>query len=109
MSEKIAMHAIYGWILAAAILSQVAKEPSGETSPKPPGAAESALEEFHRDARTYVMNLQTAKPARLELGANPLLHWGNPGRNGEDGAVYAWFKDGRPEVISSIFAYRVAS
>jgi hypothetical protein len=41
----------------------------------------------------------------LELSPQPLLHWANPARNGEDGAVFVWLKDGRPEVIGSVFEY----
>jgi hypothetical protein len=35
-----------------------------------------------------------------------LFHWGNPARNGEDGAVFVWTLDGHPEVIASVFTYR---
>jgi hypothetical protein len=91
------------WLVASALLGQAAPE----NKPPAPGAAESALADFQRDAEGYAITLGAAKTAKLALAAQPLLHWGNPARNGEDGAVFAWTKDGRPEVVGSVFTYRL--
>ncbi len=95
------------WILASALLGQAAAAPENQPSAEAPGAAESVLADFQRDVQEYVITFAEARSNRLELAERPLLHWGNPARNGEDGAVFAWLKDGRPEVIGSVFTYRL--
>ncbi len=75
-------------------------------SPKPPaGAPEAALESFIADAKAYSISVPGARAVQLEFTAKPLLHWGNPARNGEDGAVFVWLKEGRPEAIGSVFEF----
>jgi hypothetical protein len=100
------MPATSAWLLASVLLGQIPAAPENNSGAQPPGAAASALADFQRDVRDYVINMAGAKPAALELVERPLLHWGNPARNGEDGAVFAWLKDGRPEVVGSVFTYR---
>ena len=91
------------WLVAGALVGQVPGAPAAEAPAA--GAPKAALEEFVAEAQTYHMALHGASAARLELSPQPLLHWGNPARNGEDGAVFAWLKDGRPEVIGSVFEF----
>jgi hypothetical protein len=101
------MSTFHAWLLAGMALGQAASPPSKPAEVEAASnAAPSALEGFQRDAEQYVIEIQSAKPSRLELMQRPLLHWGNPARNGEDGAVYVWTKDGRPEVVGSVFTYR---
>lgn len=69
-------------------------------------AGESVLREFERDAQQYVITIELSRPQRLDLQPRSVLHWGNPARNGEDGAVFVWTRNGRPEVIGSVFTYR---
>jgi hypothetical protein len=69
----------------------------------------SPLELFQQEAQSYEMRLGDARPSLLELAAKPVLHWGNPAGNGEDGAVFVWLHQGRPEVIGTFFTYRQAS
>ena len=74
-----------------------------------PAATESAkaLEDFKTDASEYVIRLASRPKEKLKLHEESLFHWGNPARNGEDGAVFVWMLDGRPEVIGSVFTYRL--
>jgi len=81
--------------------------PPSETKPKPaPAESAKALEDFKADAGEYVMRLESRPKEKLKLHDESLFHWGNPARNGEDGAVFVWLLDGRPEVIGSVFTYR---
>jgi hypothetical protein len=68
-----------------------------------------AIEDFRADARQYDIRLASRPKEKLALRDEPLLHWGNPARTGEDGAVFAWMLDGRPEVIASVFTYRLTN
>lgn len=72
---------------------------------KPVGG--SPLERFNKEAQTYVITRNGGQ--KLEWTPKPILHWDNPARNGEDGAIYVWTLDGRPEVVGSVFTYRRAS
>ena len=36
----------------------------------------------------------------------PILRWTQPVRGGDDGAVFLWVADGRPEVVGTIFTWR---
>jgi hypothetical protein len=55
------------------------------------------------DAQSYEMILQDEIPARLELLPRSILNWGSAERNDEDGSLFVWMKDGRPEVIGAIW------
>jgi hypothetical protein len=80
----------------------------GEQPLEEPGAAtpSTAIEDFTADAKQYVMRLDARPDARFELREEPLFHWSNPARLGEDGAVFVWMLQGRPQVIGSVFTYR---
>jgi len=92
------------FIVAAA---WIALGQQNEASPasRPP-ASSKALEDFKKEASEYVIHLQDRPNDAIELREQPLLHWGNPVRYGEDGAVFVWMLDGRPEVIGSVFTFR---
>ena len=45
----------------------------------------------------------------LQLRSQPLLHWSNPARNGEDGAVFLWTQGERPKVIGTCFTFNYQS
>lgn len=68
-----------------------------------PASREGLLQEFLQDAKTYEITLRTDPPAVLQLNEKPVLNWVNPAANDEDGVVYVWTKDGRPEVIASVW------
>lgn len=79
----------------------------GQTLPAEPapGSREAVLEQFQKDAAGYEITLQTEPPSILKLHEKPVLNWVNPAGNGEDGVVYVWLKDGRPEVAGSVWTY----
>lgn len=79
-----------------------------ENSPGKKGNVEpSPLELFKQEAAAYSIQLNDRTGSKLVLDPSPLLHWDNPARTAEDGAVFVWLKDGRPEVIGSIFTYKI--
>jgi hypothetical protein len=82
--------------------------PTAPADAKPSAEAAKTIEDFKADARQYVMRLDARPDAVFTLHEEPLLHWSNPARTGEDGAVFVWLLDGRPQVIGSIFTYRYA-
>jgi hypothetical protein len=55
------------------------------------------------------MRLGGEQGSVLELTSTPVLRWANPAANGEDGAVFVWLSQGRPEAIGTFFTYRRAS
>lgn len=93
------------FVLSAAVFGQQAPGPAAAN--KPPAKATGAIEDFKADARQYVMRLNARLDAPFTLREEPLLHWGNPARTGEDGAVFVWLLDGRPQVVGSVFTYRL--
>jgi len=97
------MTIVQAWIVASVLVVQT--PPLAQSESPATGAPKAALEEFLADAKTYRMALGGPPGKDLEFSAQPLLHWGNPARRGEDGAVFVWLKDGRPEVIGSVFEY----
>jgi hypothetical protein len=103
------MHAI-GYLLICGWIAfgqqEAAKSPKREAKP-PAAEASKAIGDFKADAAEYVIRLASRPKDKLTLHDDPLLHWGNPARTGEDGAVFVWMLDGRPEVIGSVFTYRL--
>lgn len=67
----------------------------------------AALELFKQEATEYAIRLEDRAGTKLSLDPKPVLHWSNPARTAEDGAVFVWLKDGRPEVIGTIFTYKL--
>lgn len=88
-------------LVVAAVLSQQIDAPTSQK------AATEAIEDFKADAKDYVVRLDARPKEPFALREEPLLHWGNPARTGEDGAVFVWLLDGRPQVIGSVFTYRL--
>lgn len=92
-------------VLSTIVLGQQPAAPVA--APKPSAPATGAIEDFKADAKQYVMRLDARPDGLFTLREEPLLHWGNPARTGEDGAVFVWMLDGRPQVIGSVFTYRL--
>src|SRR5262245_48899112 len=103
------MHALFPVLVAAAaVLGQPVRGTKGKAETKPVETeASSALKDFKSDAADYVIRLAGRPKEKLKLHDESLFHWGNPARTGEDGAVFVWTLDGRPEVIGSVFTYRL--
>lgn len=92
------MSRAFGMLMLLLLAGQVA-QPEPETE---------AIETFKKQAGEYVFEISSKPKARPALVKSPLLHWGNPARTGEDGAVFVWTFEGRPAVIGSIFTYKLA-
>src|SRR6476646_3452904 len=102
------MHVAVFMILASGVAlgqAETARKAKSESKPAATGSAK-ALEDFKTDAADYVIHLASRPKEKLKLHDESLFHWGNPARNGEDGAVFVWTLDGRPEVTASVFTYR---
>ncbi len=63
-------------------------------------------EELHKHFQTVAeqYEMQTSGTT-LSLRKQPLMHWRNPERQQDQGALYVWEKNGRPQVLASIFTY----
>src|SRR5437588_2197570 len=86
---------------------ETARSPKDESKKQAATEASKAIDDFKADAAEYAIRLASRPKEKLTLHDEPLLHWGNPARTGEDGAVFVWLLDGRPEVIGSVFTYRL--
>lgn len=84
--------------------------------PRPAAAQEAKKEDdpaswlpiLRRQAADYeIVPRDPAKKPPRPL-PEPILRWTQPVRGGDDGAVYVWVADGRPEAVVSAFTYRVA-
>lgn len=67
--------------------------------------AESAVDAFTDQARQYVFSIGDEE---LTFHPQPILHWGNPARGGEDGALFLWTDGDAPVVIGTCFTYEYA-
>lgn len=74
-----------------------------ETDPSKLAPAEA----FKKEAAAYDVRLESRPGDKLVLEKEPVLHWDNPARTGEDGSVFVWTLDGRPQIIGTIFTYRL--
>lgn len=62
----------------------------------------AALKQFQAEAAEYSI---TANGGKLNLNQTPVLRWTNPLKEGQDGAVFLWTKNERPEAIGCCFTY----
>lgn len=66
--------------------------------------ADEASDRFREEASKYQFSyLDGDKP--LTQQPQPLLHWSNPARGGEDGMVFLWTDGNKPCVIGTCFTY----
>lgn len=71
----------------------------------PNDEAESTAKSFQQQAGAYAFK-DVATGKRLTFQPQPVLHWANPARNGEDGAVFLWTNGKQPAVIGTCFTYK---
>src|SRR5688500_17507491 len=78
---------------------------------QPPAATAApparAVDAFKAEAAEYVVRLAGRPTEKLVLENEAALRWDNPARTGEDGALFIWTLGGRPEVVGTIFTYRL--
>lgn len=60
---------------------------------------------FRQMAEEYRLGPAEEGEATYELHTAPVLRWNQPVRGGDDGAVFVWQRNGRPEIIGTIFAW----
>ncbi|MGH7140147.1 MAG: hypothetical protein ACREHD_30785, partial [Pirellulales bacterium] len=82
------MSTLLSLLLTAVCFSDKLPEEAGGAKPS------TAIEDFKADAKQYVMRLDSRPDADFELREEPLFHWSNPARLGEDGAVFVWMLQG---------------
>ncbi|MDB5350346.1 MAG: hypothetical protein JWN86_1593 [Planctomycetota bacterium] len=58
-------------------------------------------------ASDYEIVVQSESKTRPKPLSEPILRWTQPVRGGDDGAVFLWVANGRPEVVGTVFTYRV--
>jgi hypothetical protein len=66
--------------------------------------ADDAVEAFLKQAAEYEFK-DASNGEMLTMHPQPLMHWGNPARNGEDGAIFVWKSGEQPYVIGTCFTY----
>jgi hypothetical protein len=66
--------------------------------------SESAISEFHWDASQYTFR-NAGSELPFDWVQQPLLHWSNPVRIGEVGALFLWTQDELPRVVGACFKY----
>jgi hypothetical protein len=91
---------VIAWLAAG----QPPAAPSLQAANPPPSP--KGVEAFKVEAAGYVMRLEKRPGEKLALQKEPVLRWDNPARTGEDGALFVWTSQGRPEAIATIFTYR---
>ena len=74
---------------------------------QPPASSTKAIDAFKAEAAEYNVRLQSRSNETLALEKEPALRWDNPARTGENGALFVWTLGGRPEMIGTIFTYRL--
>ncbi len=86
----------------------------GQTAPPaaPPSAVRAepdatiAADRFREQMAAYEIRVGSDRQP-LAMQDEPVLNWNNPARYGEDGALFVWTRDGRPEALGTAFTFRV--
>lgn len=86
------------FLCLVAPLSAMAQEPSFEETAGEP------TDRFREEALAYQFTY-LASGKTLTLQPQPVLHWSNPARNGEDGLVFLWTDDDKPCAIGTFFTF----
>ena len=75
--------------------------------PKQSAKAVELLQALHlEEGAKWQMYLDASHKTKAELNKKPIYIWTNPTRSGgQNGAVYVWTYQGRPQVIGSIFSH----
>jgi hypothetical protein len=77
---------------------------------EPPAMKESGWQKlFRRQAGEYKLEIVGDEKAEAKLLAEPILHWSQPVRGGDDGAVFLWTLEGRPAAIGALFVWPMAN
>lgn len=91
-------------LIVMAVAGPMSPAQESNVAPEPP-SSESALDRFTEEARQYVFSVPGSE---LVFHPKPILHWTNPARGGEDGALWLWSHGASPVVIGTCFTYQYA-
>ena len=101
------MKTCFALLLVIAINQSAYGQATTDKKDKPTDNAsnrKAAQEMFTASAGEYKITLgDDAK--LLTLNKKPVLNWTNPARAGENGALFLWNNQGRPEVVGCCFTY----
>src|SRR5262249_45282682 len=70
-----------------------------------PEPTESAWQKLFREQATGYRVVLEGEKDPAKVSRDPVLHWTQPVRGGDDGAVYLWTHDGRPVAIGAFFIW----
>lgn len=93
-------------VLAALALGGVTRTRGQESAPKP-GAEPIRIGALQEAAARYRIVTNSDPAVTAALKPEPVLRWTNPTRGTVAGAVFVWVAGGRPEVVGSVFRYRL--
>ena len=98
------------FVLSSSLFGQAPASGSTASQIEVPAERKAALEAVLNDAKSYEIVLEGNGSSRLELLPRSILNWSSAERNDENGGVFVWMKDGRPEAIGAIWSlYRKAT
>lgn len=90
------------YVLAVLAFVLIAIAQRNVHSQSPSYTPEDLRKHFQNMAQAYDMR---SGRTQLKLREQPLMHWQNTVRKQERGALYVWEKNGRPQVLCSIFTF----
>ena len=62
-----------------------------------------SIELFLQEASEYEFTLKNGR--KIELNSTPVFKWSNDVKNDQDGALFVWMQDDRPQVLGCVFTY----
>ncbi|MDB5350348.1 MAG: hypothetical protein JWN86_1595 [Planctomycetota bacterium] len=91
-------------LVVSIVLTLMAQDPATPIDAK--ARSEKLLTLHADDAASYAIYRDAAKKAKATLRREPVYRWTNPTRvGGQEGDVFLWTYQGRPEVVASIFSH----
>ena len=97
---------LYRWTVVALLLTIATHVFAAELSKE---EKQKRLEAFREHAQSYQMQLTTDPPTPLKLNPKPLFSWHTARVNlVQQGFVFAWENQGRPEILATIFSHEPA-
>ncbi len=94
------------WTLAVLLLTLAGGRPAAAQDEKAAEGPSSWLPILKQQAAEYEIVPRGGSKKVLKPLPEPILRWTQPVRGGDDGAVFLWVLDGRPEVVGTIFTWR---
>ena len=94
------------YLLAA--LGQVSGQANDEPRAREQtGAGQASLARMAADLRAFEVSIGSGMPRKLSLREEPVLRWSYPIRKLDDGALFVWLDEDRPEAIEVRYGEKV--